>query len=59
MEVFGGQRQACVCRELTKKFEQVNRGSLEMLLRITEVRGKRRLVYGEIEKCDWRVYCSD
>lgn len=30
-EVFGAERQAAVCRELTKKFEEVQRGSLETL----------------------------
>lgn len=30
-QVLGGQRQAAVCRELTKKFEEISRGSLEVL----------------------------
>ncbi len=30
--VFGNDRQAAVCRELTKKFEEVQRGSLESLI---------------------------
>jgi 16S rRNA (cytidine1402-2'-O)-methyltransferase len=31
-QVMGGQRQAAVCRELTKRFEQVSRGSLAELV---------------------------
>lgn len=30
-EVFGGSRPAVICRELTKKFEEINRGTLETL----------------------------
>ena len=33
-EVFGGDRQAVVCRELTKKFEDIKRGSLKELSEI-------------------------
>ncbi|MEO6405180.1 MAG: 16S rRNA (cytidine(1402)-2'-O)-methyltransferase [Ferruginibacter sp.] len=33
IEYFGADRQACVCRELTKKFEENARGSLEELLK--------------------------
>jgi len=32
-EVFGGQRRAAVCRELTKTYEEVRRGPLEELAR--------------------------
>ena len=32
-EVFGGQRRAAVCRELTKTYEEVKRGPLEELAR--------------------------
>jgi 16S rRNA (cytidine1402-2'-O)-methyltransferase len=31
-DVLGGQRQAVVCRELTKKFEEVTRGDLDTLV---------------------------
>ncbi|MCF6273627.1 MAG: 16S rRNA (cytidine(1402)-2'-O)-methyltransferase [Rhodobacteraceae bacterium] len=31
VEVFGGERPAAMCRELTKKFEEVRRGSLKEL----------------------------
>lgn len=31
-EVFGAQREAVVCRELTKKFEEVKRGTLSSLI---------------------------
>ena len=30
-EVFGGKRQGVICRELTKKFEDIQRGSLKKL----------------------------
>ena len=30
-EVFGGNRQGVICRELTKKFEDIQRGSLKKL----------------------------
>ena len=30
-DVLGGEREAVVCRELTKKFEEVRRGSLQVL----------------------------
>ena len=29
IEYFGAERQCCVCRELTKKFEENKRGSLQ------------------------------
>lgn len=29
IEYFGGERQCCVCRELTKKFEENKRGNLQ------------------------------
>ena len=32
--VLGGERQAAVCRELTKKFEEITRGSLAELLAV-------------------------
>ncbi|MCG7520139.1 16S rRNA (cytidine(1402)-2'-O)-methyltransferase [Ruegeria sp. Ofav3-42] len=43
-EVLGGNRQAAMCRELTKKFEEVRRGSLEELA--AELQGQT--VKGEI-----------
>lgn len=43
-EVLGATRQAVVCRELTKKFEEVRRGTLEELQRSFEESG----VKGEI-----------
>ena len=33
-EVFGGERQGVVCRELTKKFEDIQRGTLKELSEI-------------------------
>lgn len=38
-EVLGGMRQAAVCRELTKKFEEVLRGTLDELAQLTAERG--------------------
>lgn len=43
-EVLGGQRRAAVCRELTKKFEEVLRGTLEDLAHQTA----ERALKGEI-----------
>jgi len=31
-EYFGGERQACVCRELSKMFEEIKRGTVEELV---------------------------
>ena len=42
-EVLGGGRQAAVCRELTKKFEEITRGSLAELATVfaaREVKGE-------------------
>jgi 16S rRNA (cytidine1402-2'-O)-methyltransferase len=44
MIVFGGERQAVVCRELTKRFEEVSRGTLAELVAAFE----EREVKGEI-----------
>jgi len=44
-EIFGGDRQASVARELTKMFEEIARGSLEELITIFESRPK---IKGEI-----------
>lgn len=46
-EVLGGDRDAAVCRELTKKFEEVERGSLEDLA----ARLADRSIRGEIALC--------
>jgi len=45
-EVFGGQRRAAVCRELTKTYEEVRRGPLAELARwaATGVRGEITVV---------------
>lgn len=47
-DVFGGQRQAAVCRELTKMFEEVKRGTLDELAEWArdEVRGEIVVVVG-------------
>ncbi len=36
MDILGGERQAALCRELTKKFEEVRRGTLAELAASTE-----------------------
>jgi 16S rRNA (cytidine1402-2'-O)-methyltransferase len=46
-EVFGETRQVAVCRELTKKFEEVIRGSLAEV--ISQVSGRK--LKGEIALC--------
>lgn len=43
-EVLGGDRKACVARELTKKFETYHRGTLEELL----AQGEQQAYKGEI-----------
>lgn len=43
-EVLGGDRQAVVCRELTKKFEETTRGSLDELCEVYD----GRAVKGEL-----------
>jgi len=35
-DVLGGQREVCIARELTKKFESINKGPVQELLQITE-----------------------
>ena len=47
-EAFGGERYAAVCRELTKTYEEVKRGSLAELLEWAagQVRGEITLVVG-------------
>ena len=44
VQTLGGQRQAVVCRELTKRFEEVSRGTLDELNAVFSVRS----VKGEI-----------
>ena len=46
VETFGGQRRAAVCRELTKTYEEVRRGTLEDLAAwaLGEVRGEITIV---------------
>jgi 16S rRNA (cytidine1402-2'-O)-methyltransferase len=48
VEVFGGLRPAAVCRELTKTYEEVRRGSLDELVAWAEagVRGEVTVVVG-------------
>lgn len=45
-DVLGGERRACVCRELTKMFEEVKRGTLDELIDWfgEEVKGEITLV---------------
>jgi 16S rRNA (cytidine1402-2'-O)-methyltransferase len=38
LEVFGAERKACICRELTKQHEEILRGSLSELLQIASTR---------------------
>jgi len=47
-EIFGGDRPAAVCRELTKTYEEVVRGPLEELARWAEgdIKGELTLVVG-------------
>lgn len=46
-EGFGGERPAAICRELTKTYEEVRRGTLgELLDGLGEVRGEITLVVG-------------
>ncbi|MGI5825594.1 MAG: 16S rRNA (cytidine(1402)-2'-O)-methyltransferase [Bacillota bacterium] len=50
--VFGGERRAALCRELTKKFQEINRGTLEEiseLWREREVMGEFVLVVAGAE----------
>ncbi|QPH52651.1 16S rRNA (cytidine(1402)-2'-O)-methyltransferase [Pontivivens ytuae] len=50
-EILGGTRDAAICRELTKRFEEVRRGTLTDLARTTEdpPRGEIVLVIGPPE----------
>lgn len=53
MEVYGREHQGAVARELTKKFEEVRRGTLEALYRHygkEEPRGECTVVLGPISK---------
>jgi len=52
-EVFGANRQAALCRELTKKFEEVRRGMLGDLaeaLKETDVKGEIVLIIDRAEE---------
>ena len=52
-EIFGSDRQAAICRELTKKFEEVLRGSLaELSGRVEDAppRGEIVVVVGRVAK---------
>ena len=44
VQIFGNEREACLCRELTKRFEEVQRGSLAHLAALFS----ERTVKGEI-----------
>jgi 16S rRNA (cytidine1402-2'-O)-methyltransferase len=53
--VFGAERQGCVCRELTKTYEEVQRGSLQQLVSwaSAEVRGEITIVVaGAADRAD-------
>ena len=47
-DIFGGDRRAAVCRELTKTYEEVVRGPLDELARWAEddIKGEMTLVVG-------------
>jgi len=49
-QVLGGGRRAAVCRELTKKFEEVLRGSLDELADITAERPLKGEIVVLVEK---------
>jgi len=64
---WGGSREAVVCRELTKKFEEVSRGTLEALAAAFADRdpkgeivvlvapaGRRRATTRSPKRCAWR-----
>jgi 16S rRNA (cytidine1402-2'-O)-methyltransferase len=54
-EVLGAEREAAVCRELTKKFEEVRRGSLAGLadaIAATPVKGEIVVLIARAEKAD-------
>ncbi len=53
VEFFGENRKACVCRELTKLYEEIKRGTISELLEYYEQnspKGEIVLVIGGIEK---------
>lgn len=54
-DVFGGEREVAVCRELTKKFEEVSRGPLDRL--IADFQG--RTLKGEIVVLVGRAGATD
>jgi 16S rRNA (cytidine1402-2'-O)-methyltransferase len=54
-EVLGAEREAALCRELTKKFEEVRRGSLAGLadaIAATPVKGEIVVLIARAEKAD-------
>lgn len=44
VSTFGGERRAALCRELTKTYEEVRRGTLESLAAVSEYRGEITVV---------------
>lgn len=57
--VLGGDRQAAVCRELTKRFEEVTRGTLEELAETFADRSVKGEIVLCVAKSDRRVDVGD
>jgi 16S rRNA (cytidine1402-2'-O)-methyltransferase len=56
-DVLGGDRQAAICRELTKKFEEITRASLDDLTASfaeREVKGEIVIVVDRAAECEVR-----